>query len=89
MDITDIARTCTDEEWRNLSPKIHQQIRDARAAKRDPDANTKKRNVAAVAVAEGSVMDATAEPEETAPATNGSGFGSGAYKRANRAAQSN
>jgi hypothetical protein len=24
--ITDRARTYTDEEWRNLSPKIHQQI---------------------------------------------------------------
>jgi hypothetical protein len=90
VDITDLARTYTDEEWRNLSPEIHQQIRDARAAKRDPDANAKKRNVAAVSVAEGNVVEATAEPEETAaPATNGSGFGSGAYKRANRAAQSN
>jgi hypothetical protein len=59
-----------------------------RAAKRDPDANAKKRNVAAVSVAEGSIVEATAEPEETAPPTNGSGFGSGAYKRTNRAAQS-
>jgi uncharacterized membrane protein YgcG len=94
VDITDLARTYTDEEWRNLTPEVHQQIRDARAAKakKAADVNNKKRNVAAVtAEAERVVPEVTAEPEEDGPASNGSGFGSGAYssgKRVNRSARS-
>ena len=95
MDITDLARTYTDEEWRSLTPEVHQQVQDARATKVKKAANTnsKKRNVAAVsAEAERVVPEVTAEPEEDGPASNGSGFGSGAYssgKRVNRSARSN
>lgn len=77
-----------------MTPEVHQQIRDARAAKakKAADANNKKRNVAAVsAKAERVVPEATAEPEEDGPASNGSGFGSSAYssgKRVNRLARS-
>jgi hypothetical protein len=69
VDITDLARTYTDEEWRNLTPEVHQQIRDARKAKKAADANN-KRNVAAVnAKANIVVPEVTAEPKEEGPAS--------------------
>ena len=84
VDITDLTRNFTSDEWAKLSPDIIQQIKDARTANR-----AKKRNVAAV-VAEPEppgAVTAPAEVENSTLASNGSSFGSGAYagnKRANR-----
>jgi hypothetical protein len=90
VDITDLTRNYTNEEWGKLSPEIIQNIRDARAAAKD---NAKKRNVAAVVAAvEAPVKEVAVEAEEEAVASNGSSFGSGAYgrsaKRTQRPAQS-
>jgi hypothetical protein len=82
VDITYLARTYTVEELRNLTPEVHQQMRDARAAKakKAADANSKKRNVAAVnAEADIVVPEVMAKPDEDGPTSNRSRFGSGAY----------
>jgi hypothetical protein len=90
VDITDLTRNYSDEEWSKLSPEIIQNIRDAREAAK---ANAKKRNVAAVVAAvEAPVQEVAVDTKEEAAASNGSSFGSGAYgrsaKRTQRPAQS-
>jgi ribosomal protein L15 len=45
VDITDLARTYTDEEWQKLTPEVHQQKNShAAKTKKAADANNKKRN---------------------------------------------
>jgi hypothetical protein len=89
VDISDLTRNFTNEEWHKLSPEVVQQVRDAREAAK---AANKKRNVAAISA--GTEVEAVVAPAEIAEesstiASNGSGFGSGAYassasKRSNR-----
>jgi hypothetical protein len=76
VDVTDLTRNYTNEEWSKLSPEFIQNIRDAREAAK---ANAKKRNVAAVVAAvEVPVQEVAVDAEEEAEASNGSSFGSGA-----------
>jgi hypothetical protein len=85
VDITDLTRSYTNEEWSKLSPEIIQNIRDAREAAK---ADVKKRNVAAVVAAvEAPVQEVAIEAEEEAVASNGSSFGSGAYSRSAKSTQ--
>jgi hypothetical protein len=84
VDISDLTRNFSNDEWGKLSPEIIQQIRDARAAAKAAG-RAPKRNVAAV-IAE-PVEDETGqqENEQQGAVSNGSGFGSGAYSNKRKA----
>jgi hypothetical protein len=84
VDISDMTRNFTYDEWRKLGPDVIAQIRAAREEANESP--TKKRSIAAV----------IAEPVDNTPVTpvdneekddlasNGSGFGSGAYSNKRR-----
>lgn len=78
VDISDLTRNFTKDEWTKLSTEVIQQIKDARTAAKE---NAKKRKVAAAAA---NPDDSAAHQVEDEPsediASNGSNFGSGAYR---------
>ena len=85
VDITDLTRNFSNDEWRKLSPEVMQQVRDAREAGKA--AGAKKRNVAAVtAEPEEETGDKPEEEQQETVASNGTGFGSGAYSTSKRRA---
>jgi hypothetical protein len=82
VDISNLTRSYTNDEWRKLSPEIIKEIRDARDAQETGKAyggDAKKRNVAVV-VAE-QVLEVAESPNEDHQenGSNGMAFGSGAY----------
>jgi hypothetical protein len=80
VDITDLTRSFTGEEWQKLSPEIIQQIKNAREAAKNEN---KKRKVAAVGNSADDEADKHDQAEADLPtdnvASNGNNFGSGAY----------
>ena len=80
MDITDLTRNFTKDEWIKLSPEVMQQIKDAREAAKQAG---KKRHVAAVAAnpAEDNGPEHNEEGQGDNMASNGNSFGAGAYKK--------
>lgn len=79
VDITDLTRNFSNDEWRKLSPEIIQQVRDAREAGKAVT-GAKKRNVAAMATEpEEELGDKPDEEQQDQVASNGVRFGSGAY----------
>jgi hypothetical protein len=84
VDISDMTRNFTHEEWGKLSADTIQQIREARAA-----AKAKKRKVAvAEAVMEKETPTRGEDEQQRDEGGNGNNFGSGAYspRNANRGA---
>jgi hypothetical protein len=88
VDISNLTRSYTNDEWRKLSPEIIKEICDARDAHETGKAfggDAKKRNVAAV-VAEQEVEVAESPNEDHQEnGSNGMAFGSGAYPNKRRA----
>lgn len=84
VDISDLTRNFTNEEWRKLSPEIMQNVRDAREAGKATA--TKKRNVAFVTAEPMTAAsdERQGEDQEERVAANGSGFGTGAYSSPNK-----
>lgn len=89
VDITDLTRNFTRDEWVKLSPEIMQQVKEAREAAK---ANrNKKRNVSAAGAAPekggGGKEPMETEDQQEAVPSNGNNFGSGAYSQGNKKAR--
>jgi len=83
VDITNLTRNFSNEEWRKLSPDIIQQIRDARAAGKAAG-GAPKRNVSAIVAEPVEETTGQQDEEQQGAASNGTGFGSGAYSNKRR-----
>jgi uncharacterized membrane protein YgcG len=84
VDISDLTRNFSSDEWRKLSPEIMQQVRDARAAGKAAG-GAPKRNVAAVIAEPVEESTGPQDEEQQGAVSNGTGFGSGAYSNKRRA----
>ena len=72
VDISNLGRSYTNTEWRQLGPGVQANIRKARTGQ---DSGGSKRDVASASIANFDLE----EDSEDQPAHNGSSFGSGAY----------
>jgi hypothetical protein len=88
VDISNLTRSYTNDEWRKLSPEIIKEIRDARDAQEAGKAyggDAKKRNVAAVVAKQVVEVAETPNNDHREDGSNGMAFGSGAYSNKRRA----
>jgi hypothetical protein len=83
VDITDLTRNFSNEEWRKFSPEIIQQIWDARAAGK-ATGGAPKQNVAAVIAKPVEDTTGPLDKEQQGAVSNGTGFGSEAYSNKRR-----